>query len=145
MEIEIYRRRRDQGLVGLAIVILKRLVAFFLLVFALTYWARITGIYPGGEVRFDTMPEHWRIAAPVLAVMLPVSALGLWGQFSWGTISWLLTVCAELSLFLGMPDLYGANTNVVLFHLISVGTYFGLKAISRLIGGSRHILPSRSL
>ena len=41
MEIELYRRKRDQGLVGAALIIFKRMVALFLLIFALGYWARI--------------------------------------------------------------------------------------------------------
>ena len=146
MEIDLYRRKRDQGLIGATLVIFKRMVALFLLIFALGYWARITGLYPGGGLQFDTMPEHWRIASTVLAVMLPVSALGLWGQFSWGTISWLLTVAIELSMYLGLPERFAGGREVVWFHLVAVAVYFGLKAFSRIIGGrgAGRILPSRS-
>lgn len=143
MELELYRRKRDQGLIGAALVVFKRMVALFLIVFALGYWARITGLWPGGGLQFDTMPEHWRIASTVLAVMLPVSALGLWGQFSWGTISWLLTVSIELVMYLGLPERFAGGREVVWFHLAAMIVYFALKALSRAIGGRRRILPSR--
>ncbi|MEZ5872626.1 MAG: DUF6163 family protein [Nitratireductor sp.] len=100
-----------------------RIVAMVLLVYALQYWMRLTGFNPGPENRFDTMSEHWQIAASVLAVLLPVAALGLWGLFSWGIVVWFVAIALEIGIYAGLPDLYGRADLRVVFHVLSISVY----------------------
>lgn len=100
-----------------------RLVAVVLLLYALQYWMRLTGFHQGPENRFDTMSEHWQVAASVLAVLLPVAALGLWGLFSWGVVVWLVAMAIELVMYAGFYDLYGRADLRVAFHVLCLAIY----------------------
>jgi len=127
LQIELKKHRHQSGLTNLLLVILKRLVAIFLLVFAVLYWARIVGAFEASSMRFDTMSEPWQIASVVLAVTMPIAAIGLWGLFSWGTSTWLLIVLIELSMFVWLKEYFGEAYYIVLFHSISLATYIALK------------------
>ena len=93
-----------------------RVVAIFLIFFALQYWMRLTGITSDSQWRFDTMPEHWQFAASVLAVAMPVAALGLWGRFSWGIAIWFPVIAAEIAMYGFLPQLYGPADLLLAFH-----------------------------
>lgn len=112
-----------------SIRLLKRLVSAILLVMGLLYWSRIIGISPEPGLRFDTMSIYWQFASVVLAVLLPLASLGLWGLFTWGTTSWLITACTQSSLHTIWPDHYGENLGVVAFHLSAIGLYAALKLL----------------
>ena len=77
MRLDTAQDDKPKGLVENLQVIFLRMVALFLLAFALVYWAMLTGTLPANPIRFDTMPEYWRIASLVMAVILPVAAVGL--------------------------------------------------------------------
>jgi Family of unknown function (DUF6163) len=109
---------------------LLRIVALVLLAIALQYWARLTGLY-GSGVRFDTMPQHWRLAATFLAVALPVTALGLWSGGSWGVVLWLPLVGLELLMYGWFSDLYGRDDIRIAFHLSSIVLFGCLVALER--------------
>ena len=104
-----------------------RVVALVLLFYALQYWIRLTGFHAGAENRFDTMPEHWQVAASVLAVLLPVAALGLWGLFSWGVVVWLVALTIEIIMYAGLPDLYGRSDIRVVFHILCLVVYLAFR------------------
>ncbi len=113
--------------------LLKRVVAAGLLFLALTYWMRITGLSDVPGLRFDTMLLHWRTASVLMAVLLPIAALGLWGQFTWGTTSWLIAAVSELSIYLGWVGDFGENDLVVAFHVTAISAYVLLKGIRLII------------
>ena len=104
MEIRLSTRKHEATRLGLILVIFRRIVALGLLALALVYWMQIVG-YAGPEgMRFDTMSEEWRVASSVLAVLLPIAVVGLWGLFPWGTSTWLFTIVIHLTMHLGMPS-----------------------------------------
>jgi Family of unknown function (DUF6163) len=111
---------------------LLRIVALVLLAIALQYWARLTGLY-GAGVRFDTMPEHWRLAATFMAVALPVTALGLWSGGSWGVVLWLPLIGLELLMYGWFTDLYGRDDIRIAFHLSSVVLFGCFVALERFL------------
>jgi len=93
-----------------------RVVAIFLLFFALRYWMRLTGVFGDEQWRFDTMTEHWRFASSILAVAMPVAALGLWGRFSWGVAVWFPVMAAEVTMHGFLPELFGSADLLLAFH-----------------------------
>ncbi len=131
LEISLQRNQAKSGLANLLLVVLRRMIAAFFLIFTIFYWARIVGIYPANGQAFDTMATHWQVASVVLSVALPTAAIGLWGLFSWGTLSWLAVIAIELTMFLGMSDQFGTDHQVVLFHLTCLAVYFALKLFSK--------------
>lgn len=111
-----------------------RAVALVLLFMALQYWMRLTGFHQGAEFRFDTMSEHWRVAASSLAILLPVAALGLWGSFSWGAVVWILAALQEVVMHTWLADRFGRADVTVAFHLVAVSIYIALKLAEYLPG-----------
>ena len=111
--------------------IFTRGVALVLLVFAISYWMRLTGFHGGPDYRFDTMSEHWRIASASLAVFFPVAALGLWGRFSWGMVVWFLAAAQEVAMHTWFSDLFGRAYLIVAFHLITLLVFLGLEVARR--------------
>ena len=120
--------------------LLLRAVSLCFVYFAIQYWMKIVGIQTGQFNRFDTMPEHWRIAVSVLAVLYPVAALGLWGLFSWGVVLWAAAIAIEVSMFVGFPHLFGEAPLLVLFHAAAFSLYIVIRLaifiISRREAGS---------
>jgi hypothetical protein len=127
LEISLQRNQEKNGLANLLLVVLRRMIALFFLVFTIFYWARIVGLYPTNAQPFNGMSVHWQVASVVLSVALPTAAIGLWGLFSWGTLSWLAVMGIELTMFIGMSDKFGQDQQVVIFHLTCLATYFALK------------------
>ncbi len=102
---------------------LPRFVALVLILIALQYWVRLIGVFPGEQYRFDTMSEQWRFASSVMAVALPVTALGLWNGTSWGIVLWLPVAATEIAMHTWLGDVYGGSILKVVFHLVTVTAY----------------------
>lgn len=143
MEIRLADKRKYATGLGYLLAIFRRLVALFLLWFGLMYWMRIVGLSGVEGLRFDTMTEAWQAASCVMAVMLPIAAIGLWGLFTWGTSIWLITVAVELSLYLGWPEIFGQATQVVWFHAVCLAVYVTIK-LMMMLSRRRIRLPRRS-
>ena len=82
-----------------------RLVALGCLLAGLQYWGRLIGYSDGGMSRFDLIPSYWQLASASLAVLLPVAAVGLWMQVSWGPVLWVVAAGSEVIMPQGIPDL----------------------------------------
>lgn len=99
-----------------------RAVSVFCLVVGVGYWIRLIGFYPGDEWRFDLMPLHWQIAAPLLSVLMPFAAVGLWMLTSWGPVVWMLCAGTEIIMFAAYPHLFGDRpVNVIVHIVVSIG------------------------
>jgi len=142
MEIRLSTQKREATRLGLALVIFRRIVALGLLALSLVYWMQIVGYNDSQGVRIDTMNESWQVASAVLAVVMPIAAMGLWGLFPWGTSMWLLTVAIQLSMHLGMPDRFGEARQIVWFHLASLAAYIFIKLLMT-INRRKRILPRK--
>lgn len=110
-----------------------RIVSLFLIVFALQYWMRLTGIFSGPQFRFDTMAEHWRIATLAMAVSLPVAALGLWSGASWGIVLWFPVAAIELVMYWWFDELFGTAPFKVGFHAVTIGFFVCYSLLDRFL------------
>ena len=99
-----------------------RVLAFVFICFAIRYWLLMVGILEP-DIRFDTMPNHWKIAGTFYSVFYPVAALGLWGLFRWGIVIWFITAGFELAMHLIYPQLFGEYNALVIFHFASMGAW----------------------
>lgn len=104
-----------------------RLLAICFIGFTVLYWMRVSGYYAepdwGPEWRFDTMSSSWKIVAAMLSVLLPIAAVGLWSTLSWGRVVWVMAVITELTMYSVFPERFGTNSNIVWFHLATIGIY----------------------
>ncbi len=128
LEITLKNQNEKAGLGALLLILLRRLIALVFIFYAITYWARIVAFGDFVGAGIDTMPTHQQVVSVILAVTMPIAAIGLWGLFSWGTSTWLAVLAFEFTLFYIYPDLYGAAPYIVLFHLVSLATYLAIKA-----------------
>lgn len=99
-----------------------RILALIFICFAVRYWLMMVGVLDP-EIRFDIMPNHWKVAAAFFSVFYPVAALGLWGLLRWGIVVWFLTALVELAMHIFYPQLFGAYNALVIFHLASMATW----------------------
>lgn len=95
---------------------LDRLYQVFLVLVTLTcilgavnYWAQLMGISHGGALRFDIAPLHWQIAQVILALLLPLTALGIWFRNSFGLWGWILVAAIQFLMHGFLIDSYGQN------------------------------------
>jgi hypothetical protein len=102
---------------------LLRAVALFLILLALQYWMKLIGATGTEAMRFDTMPEHWRLAASVLAVAMPVAALGLWAGSSWGLVIWIPIIAGEVTMYGMLTGLFGNGDIRIAVHLSALLLY----------------------
>ncbi len=106
-----------------------RLLAMCFVALTIYYWLRISGYYPGADWRFDTMSTPWKIASAILAVLLPVSAAGLWSTLSWGQVVWIMAIIIELLMYNWFTDYYGPNVPITTFHLATIAIYLGFRGL----------------
>ena len=104
-----------------------RTIAGFCLLFGIFYWIRLIGIYEGDAWRFDTMPIHWKAGATALAVMFPITAIGLWLLASWGPVLWLACAAIEATMYVAYADLFGFRPTLIVAHLSIAGLYVAFR------------------
>ncbi|MEP2978022.1 MAG: DUF6163 family protein [Lentilitoribacter sp.] len=79
------------------------------------YWAMLMGITDGGTLRFDIAPLHWRLAATTLALLLPLTALGVWFQTAFGLWGWVLVTFIQYLMHAVLPNWFGADPLNLIF------------------------------
>ncbi|OCW56788.1 DUF6163 family protein [Hoeflea olei] len=104
-----------------------RLVALGCLIAGLQYWGRLIGYSDGGQSRFDLLPHYWQFAATSLAVLLPVAAVGLWMQVSWGPVLWVVAAGSEIVMHKLFPHWYGERPLLVIAHVVVLFVYLGFR------------------
>lgn len=129
----IAAKRREQGRIELACLVFQRVVAMLMIALALQYWMRLTGFSDGAEFRFDTMSEHWRFAASVMAVLLPAAALGLWGAYAWGVVLWVAAVAIEFAMHVFLSEQFGRADIRVAFLILGLVAYGALRIMLRIV------------
>lgn len=101
------------------------LVALACIAGTVKYWSMLMGISDGGALRFDLAPLHWRLTATTLALLLPLTALGVWFQTAFGLWGWLLVTFIQFMMHAILPNWFGTNT----LHLIFSGSVVVLFAL----------------
>lgn len=89
-----------------AFLVLVTLVCIF---GAVTYWAQLMGLSYNGTLRFDIAPLHWKIVQVIMALLLPLTALGIWFRNSFGLWGWVLVTIFQFMMHGPMIDRYGEN------------------------------------
>ncbi len=106
-----------------------RLLAICFVGLALYYWMRISGYYPGENWRFDTMSSQWKVASAILAVLLPVTAAGLWSTLPWGQVVWTMSIVTELLMYNWFTEYYGQNLLIFTFHMTTIVVYLAFRGV----------------
>ncbi len=118
------------------------IVALVLLVFGIRYWLLMLGVWEP-DLKFDTLPVHWRVAAASMAVLQPVAAVGLWGRLDWGIAVWIIVIISEMAMYSLMTDRFGEANYLVAFHMVSLGIWICYKAAKWVSNRRRIALQQR--
>ena len=111
-------------------VSLLRLVALAYVAFAIMVWARLLGV-DLGFMRPGTDGPAQAVAV-VLAVLCPVTAVGLWSLAAWGQVVWAITMAVHAAAILNGWPLVEEPGIVLTFHIACVTT-FALLVLARLV------------
>lgn len=104
-------------------------VAVCCLIFGLSFWVRLIGLYDGSLWRFDLMPLHWQVLSVVLSVLFPIAATGLWMAVSWGPVIWLAAAGIEAGTHFFFPDMFGARPAIVAFHAATIVIFIAFRVL----------------
>ncbi|WP_246744051.1 DUF6163 family protein [Bartonella raoultii] len=91
-----------------------RFLAFICLGLSIFYWICLVGVFPSTLWRFDLMPWHWQFASATLAIVYPITLIGLWMYSLWGIVLWCIAALIEI-----LTMYYSASIDrsfVLLFH-----------------------------
>lgn len=104
------------------VALLLKVIGLVLLFFSISYWAKLVGI-SDAAIGFDTLPTYWKVAGAALVVLMPVAALGLWGNNKWGIVVWFLVVAIEVVMYGFYTSLFGTSQGLLVFHGASVSAF----------------------
>lgn len=107
----------------LAFSVFLRILSVVFLAFTLYTWSLAVGYSDSSVTRFDTMTAQMRTYVAVLAVLHPVTCVGLWTTLSWGRVVWFISVAFQLGFLFTNPSIFGDPRWVVAFHLGCVAIY----------------------
>lgn len=124
---DIRRGALQPSVIEVSFVWFHRVIAFYCLLFGLSYWIRLIGYHEGANWRFDLMPYYWQIASATLAVLYPFASIGLWTTASWGPVVWFACAAAEAVMFLGFSELFGTRDAIVISHAMVALLYTGFR------------------
>lgn len=118
---------RKMGTLDVTFRLFLRVVAFGCLVSGLQYWMKLIGFSDNGAFRFDLAPVHWQFVMASLCVLMPVAAVGLWMEVSWGAVIWVLAALMEVGMHQGLPQWFGQKPLVLALHALVAATYIGFR------------------
>lgn len=116
------------GTLDISFRIFLRVVAVSCIYTGLTYWARLIGLTDGGNSRFDLLLPHWQFAAASLAVLMPVAAVGLWMEVSWGAVMWVVAAGGQVLMHQVFWRWFGSQPLVMGLHATVALTYIAFRA-----------------
>ena len=117
----------------LATDVFLRCVSMFFVALTLAIWLQAIGYWDADATRFDTMSTQARTYTSMLAVLFPVTAVGLWTTLSWGRVVWFLAVIVQLLAFAGAFGAVAVNNQLLITHGICVLIYLSLRGALRFI------------
>jgi hypothetical protein len=118
---------RKMGTLDITFRLFLRVVAFGCLVSGLQYWMKLIGFSDHGAYRFDLAPSHWRFVMASLSVLMPVAAVGLWMEVSWGAVIWVLAAGMEIGMYQLLPQWFGEKPLVLALHALVAATYIAFR------------------
>ncbi len=126
---------------GKLLAVVRFIYSSFLRLLSLAYvgltilaWLQLIGYWgEGPQSRFDLMTTQWKIYIAVLAVLYPITAVGLWTTLSWGRVIWFLALGFQTVAILRFPDAFAVHDFIVLFHLGTLAFYLVFELALRVI------------
>ncbi|MBX3018185.1 MAG: hypothetical protein KF767_09875 [Bdellovibrionaceae bacterium] len=71
------------------------------------------------------MSPVWKIWILFLLFADVVAAIGLWRGKSWGAWAFLIVALSQLIAYGAFADVFGPQTELLVFHVVTVALFFG--------------------
>ena len=124
MTVEISQTQKDwaQSLNVLRFLqkVFFRLLAIIFFSATIFIWMQAIGIWEGPQNRFDTMESTLKIYTAVMAVILPVTSVGLWTTLPWGWVVWFIVISFQSVTMMRFPQLFEWPNLTVFLHCLSL-------------------------
>jgi hypothetical protein len=106
-------------------------LSVIMLIFGLSQWAVILGIYRGGGGFFEAMSTEWKIVTMHVAVFDLVAAVGLWMRTAWGAVVWVYAAVSEIVFHTVFMHKFGADLPMIGFHFVTLLVFVVLTILAR--------------
>lgn len=83
------------------------------------------------RLELSQMSLVWKFWVWYLCAFDLVAAIGLWRSTRWGQATFLLIAGSQLIAYLGFKSVFGQQTELVWFHIVTLTIYLGLSAVKR--------------
>lgn len=100
-----------------------RVLATLYLVGAILHVGDLLGI----RLNFSEMNSVWKTWIIYLTIGDSVAAIGLWFQKKWGELAFQLIAYSQLIAYLGFRSTFGDQTELIIFHTVSLSVFYYLK------------------
>lgn len=124
---------REEILLDRAFNIFVRCLSLAFFVFSVITWALAVGIWEGDNFRFDTMSQSMKVYIAVLAVLNPVTCVGLWTTLPWGRVIWFMAIGFQCTFLFRLPGAIEGETIIIAFHMVCLAIYLILELLQRRI------------
>lgn len=124
---------REQVLLDSLFMFFVRFLSLIFFVLSIVTWAWAVGIWEGANFRFDTMPKSLKIYVAILAVLNPVTCVGLWTTLPWGRVIWFMSIGFQCTFLFRLPDIIQGSHWIIVFHLGCLALYLGIELLQRRI------------
>lgn len=84
------------------------------------------------RLRFSEMSPQWKVWTAYLLIADVIAAIGLWRQATWGIAAFLVISLSQLVAYLGFRSIFGDQTFLIFFHLVTLLIYFSMNLAPRL-------------
>ena len=122
----IAERGKAESLLDFGIVSFQRIVAAIFLGFTIFIWMRAVGFWAESGIRFDTMNTETKVYIALLAVLFPITSVGLWTTLSWGRVVWFLSAGVQLVAFAAFSDEILVENRFLIIHAFCISTYLAM-------------------
>ena len=83
------------------------------------------------RLKFSELSVTWKVWIIYLMIFDIVAALGLWQNKKWGVILFFVVALSQLLAYTLFTNYFGRQYFLIVFHLITLIIYAGLRAVSR--------------
>ncbi|MAF83107.1 MAG: DUF6163 family protein [Gammaproteobacteria bacterium] len=104
------------------------------IIYAFAAVLHIGSILGFGRTPFLEAPLSWQLSDILYGIVDTIAAMGLWQQKSWGLYAFFIAAISEILLFSLVPDWFVIEPSqlimlrgFILYHLVALATYFGLR------------------
>lgn len=89
------------------------------------------------RLSFSKMDPLWKAWILFLLLADLFAAMGLWAQKEYGDILFVIIATSQLIAYVGFKNIFGDQSELILFHVITLIIYFAIRGFTALTSETR--------